>query len=789
MSLITLSSKSKDDIIQQAPFNFKNHFAQPIIINPNSQVALLNFYHYRDDGYYRITSSNNIIAFAIGTSDQCGYHYARVVSNRYDSGSDLAVAITNALNTALVQQNYTFSVAFVAGNSQANPIVFDKFTISYDHVAAPNSKGGLWSRLENEPDNGLIIVNNDTDNNESTIQPKAGQLFTDPDSTAMMRRGELTHEGTYEVKGIAKLGNTFIISELTPCSFGLVRNSFSKLGNTNPVANFDQEFADLKIDVVTLAGGDHQIVVSSLQQRQGTTSIMSSNGKLQKERRKLTKNFINENFNNEDLMGFKISVISTNRSALVQLLKSTDGGVTYVEVPDDTGTNADGKKNVYTQTVGGTVFSGLIYNSQGVNDGSGGAAIQQRLNLIAPKYAPFIPFAGVDADRKVVTGATMDNALFRTQFATETQNFTMKCDHNAAGKLPAYSFAFVTESTQTVDGSVTSQNLNNNGLFKDPADTRGLTFKIHSDSSVAPTAGNLLGTLTLSSVTDQQGTKLLGSLSGYIGGQDLVVEFSTLPVITGEAWKLKTSGVFNHLLKDSQFTSLGLERNNNTSNHDESIHETQGELGVKVGVDLPASSTFLLNRIQQADLVTQQGKPDPTGAPSFLSGDLPSGTIGPTLGFKENVVHLLDTVLSLEGDAETTKISSDQNIHISIPELSGVKSFEGESNNTAKTIKVLPKNEFTSNDDTGSMTYSSNYEDYININNAEHLQLNELTVQVRNPDGTMAISLQPTTRATIKIREDPSVKEDKRFEMMASMISQRQDTGKDLVQGMKFVGS
>jgi len=786
MSLITLSSKSKDDIVQQAPFNFKNHFAQPIIIHPNSQVALLNFYHYRDDGYYRITSNNNIIAFSIGPSDQVGYHYARVASNRYENGSDLANAIAVALNEALVQQNYTFTVAFVLGNPLANPIVFDKFTISYANVAAPNSKGGSWSRLADEVGNELVIVNSDVDNNQSTIQPKVGQTA---DASAMMRRGVLTHEGTYRVTGIAKLGDTFDASDLTKCTFGLVRNSFSKLGNANPVANFDEEFADLRIDVRTNLGGEHIIEVSNLQQQQGTTNIMAENGKKQKLRRRLTKDYINANFNNEDLMGFEIRIVSTNRSAFVQLLKSTNGGTTYTLLPDDTGAlNSDGKRNVYSQTIGGVVYGGIIYNSAGIQDGQGGNPIESRLNMIAPKLAPFIPFSLLDEARGVVKGATMDNALFRSRFATETENFTMKCNHNSAGKLDAYSFALDIESAQTTDGLVTAQQLNGFGCFKDTADIRGLTFKVHASKTAAPDAENLIGTLTLSSVTNLQGTELLGTLTGVEVSDNFIVTFTTNPVVQTEAWKLSMSGVFNHSLRGSQFTSLGLEKNNDTSDHLEALHETQGELGVKVGADLPAPATFLLNRLNQNDMATVDGV-DPTGTPSFLRNDLPSGTIGPTIGFRQNYVPLLSTVTSLAGDAETTKIASDQNIHISIPELSGVKSFEGESNNTAKTIKVLPKNEFTSNDDTGSMTYSANYEDYIDINNADHLQLNELTVQVRNPDGTMAISLQPTTRATIKIRENPSVQENKRFEMMAKTISQRQDTGKDLVQGSKFVGS
>ena len=58
MSLISLSSNDKNHNTSQQPFNFKNCFSQPLVIKPNSQVALVNFYHFRDDSFYNITTQN-----------------------------------------------------------------------------------------------------------------------------------------------------------------------------------------------------------------------------------------------------------------------------------------------------------------------------------------------------------------------------------------------------------------------------------------------------------------------------------------------------------------------------------------------------------------------------------------------------------------------------------------------------------------------------------------------------------------------------------------------------------
>ena len=73
MSLISLSSKSisRNDTTQQAPFNFKNFFPQPIVIKPQSQVCLTTFYHFRTEGLYNINSNNDLIGFCFGDRQFC----------------------------------------------------------------------------------------------------------------------------------------------------------------------------------------------------------------------------------------------------------------------------------------------------------------------------------------------------------------------------------------------------------------------------------------------------------------------------------------------------------------------------------------------------------------------------------------------------------------------------------------------------------------------------------------------------------------------------------------------
>ena len=134
-------------------------------------------------------------------------------------------------------------------------------------------------------------------------------------------------------------------------------------------------------------------------------------------------------------------------------------------------------------------------------------------------------------------------------------------------------------------------------------------------------------------------------------------------------------------------------------------------------------------------------------------------------------------------DQETLIITKDTTLHIAIPELAGVKSYEGESSQTYKTIKIIPKSDFQQGAN-GSLSFTSNYQDFIDINNAQELQLSELTIQVREPDGRLATSLQPVSRATIKIQQNPKTTELNKMEIMLGrmerLMSQNQKSVPDV---------
>ena len=165
MSLISLSSADNNHNASQQPFNFKNNFNQPIVIKPNSQVCLVNFYHFRDDELYNITTDNNRIGFNFGDPTTNGRWYAYLRPSTY-TGNSLATELARALNEANIAfQNYTFSSTFTIGNRNANPPINDVFTITFASVTLPDTIGGSWTNFESVGNNTVTVDNTADDEN------------------------------------------------------------------------------------------------------------------------------------------------------------------------------------------------------------------------------------------------------------------------------------------------------------------------------------------------------------------------------------------------------------------------------------------------------------------------------------------------------------------------------------------------------------------------------------------------------------------------------------------------
>ena len=135
MSLVTLNSKD------QPAFDFSNHFPQPIRLPPNAQVCVQSFRHHRNNGSCLVIEDDNVLRFMIGgPGSNDALRTARIAVGQY-TGTEMAAAITVALNEATHQQTFQWLVTYVA----ATATDYDKFHIAATQVvAAPGSEGGKW---------------------------------------------------------------------------------------------------------------------------------------------------------------------------------------------------------------------------------------------------------------------------------------------------------------------------------------------------------------------------------------------------------------------------------------------------------------------------------------------------------------------------------------------------------------------------------------------------------------------------------------------------------------------
>jgi len=798
MSLINLASKSRNETIEQPPFNFKNHFPQPILIKPNSQVCLNHFYHFRDDGYYRITPANNVIAFMISNfRNISGYRYAKVDDGRYE-GDELATAIQSAMNKAILQENYTWSCVFTKGNPNANPVTEDLFNISYANVPTPaQTKGGIWSQIVNgNSSEQMGIINNDTDNNNSVC----AHLGTGR-ASAILENGIRLHEGLARYLGFGLEGEgTSFTNAFKPhiSTCGLVRHTLSSPSNANPFVNFNPFQGDILVDIgINADDGQYKLVVSNLVQ-QGAGGISSPNGRRQEERRVIDAVDLDAMFDTTDRFGFEFlrtsATTRTGHDFVVRMLKSTDG-INYTAMADNVGGNnaLDGRPNIYSQTINGVAYTSLIYTTKGVPSGVGNNVIVNpntgkstaSTNRGVLVYAPFHPFLSLDQFSAYITGTDLHGQVATLQ--TEVENNT----NTGAVADSVYKMIIVNHSNNGYDYQLNillaettplagngSAQANGMVLKQNPDDP--LEFVVYLNDTVPILAATSIGTLTYDPFTFN-GIYQFSLTSGF-SLNPLGFEGSSVAVPKNSPVRISCSGKFNLLgNKPTLFNGEVLDMTKHANAiHDEELHvdNSDATAGVALGADLPLASTLLVGRLTQDDI------DDNDQNPARLNGNTRGGSIGSTIGYGENVLQNDNTTFNFNGNIAPIKLAGDDTLHISIPELTGVKSMEGENENVGKTIKVIPKSVFSKSDDNSALTYDANYEDWIDINNAETLYLNELSLQVRKPDMTLATSLQPTTRASIKIREDPTKQAERQqaemLERMSEMVTQRQNTNNEL---------
>lgn len=740
MSLVSLQSKTN----QGQPYLYTTHFPQPIELKPHSQVCVLKFLHYRSTTGYSVQASNDTLKFLLGDTRFDAIRTVILDEGDY-TGDQLASELQTKLNGAKQQFNYDFTVDFTQADPTISPPTTDSFQISYTSVTLPVDPSGGIYRATRSTDF-VTGTGYDTSTLATYSTLVDGLDETDGLNSLVATRGAVTSLGEYVLEGITfddvAWDGTDVIPSFSDYAFGVIRDSLSKFNTGNPNLDFTYrhgqsgvKFDGFGFEFFTVTGkdgaklGDTDYVTYKKCRRFGTSTIAeigNDNNELAKIKFKFVFTFIAD--------GDTATPVTKQEGHkfICQLLTSLDGGITYTEVPDDAfGNDAQGNSYVKTSTIGGISYEGIVWISDDpeLNDLENGQTLAT-INILQTKLAPFRPFiqnygtdTGVFLQFDLSTGLTWTGGTIVPYAGTHTS---------------VYDFTIN-------DGVVT-------GYLSKGATP--LEWNVSSTDTETPTAN---GTAVLDLTTDP---KEIVWTKGDLTVSTLTTT-STIGTLEG-AVTMKIGGIFN--TADNP-VSVSLRQSDDDIKAHKTFYDDKNKFfnvagspsGTLVGADLEKQSSLLLGDLTDKDKQTYKD------APLFLDTSSTGGTMKQTLGSSKSVIVNTASVggVIFTSDTKPTKSSRDTTLHISIPELSGVKSYEGGFNSIGKSISQIPREEITQIEDNGTLVYISPFENWIDINNTSELKLNSFTSEIRLPDGSLADDLERTTTLQIKFREDPEKKREK----------------------------
>ena len=841
MSLVSLSSESSViSNFTQPSFNFKNFFPQPLLLKPHSQVCLssITFSGFSGEDYNIVGSldptlitGNNKLLFGFGDTEFTSDYDVAVLRVGVYDGTALAVEIARAMNEANRLKHFVFSVNFTGGNPQSNPITVDSFSISYTEGIEAVYGPGDWTRSRTVPNANVTFSN--FGNHSTTFPEQATKIqIADVPVPAPGSDDENTAVGFSWTKGLAQYvpidehgggsahftvfsdGNGDLYDsapQIASQTCGVLRPSFigrallGSIGDIDTDMLFSAGAGDIIINTHYNNTADKNTLSIIMSQPKAKFPIWNaaSNGTPSKAMRIVDLTNIIET--KQDVLLVKVTPFYPTCDYIVQLYRSRDRGETYTILPNGTGgnnTGTDTEPKIYTEDMGNefSPFEGCVYTTRGI---ANNIADTQFINAYDPSTVTMIPFVRFPREAEF-SGENQNiiKSLDLTSDLTDTPcESTLSLN---AGTLPprvadnVYTIQFDYDPLNGYEGTigitdpendplnpsgVPSTEINGKAFARDTTQKGFTNWLIYTDNSVPIATATHIGTMVLDPATRvltisgffNSGESFVGPIDGGGVGQPTTVVEPYYCV--AQSMENVDDSVMYRLRNDFKIGELS--KNAYSLVYDTLPTNRYQAATVNLDYTIDNASRFITGQVTQND-VSLIGD----GANRRLQvGPGRVGTVQESLGFKNTSYELASGSTTLNTDTKPLKDLpiGEKQIHISIPELSNVKSLEGESSQRYKTIKVLPKTVFTESEEDSVVSYAANYEDWIDINNTNEQQINELTIQLRNADGKLAKFVDGTTRTTIKFREDPEKKQERMFDMLARKITQSQNPGQEIL--------
>jgi hypothetical protein len=765
MSLITLNSNG------QLPYFYSTHFPQPIKIEPFSQVCLLKFLHFRDGSVFNITSSNNLLMYFLGNTDFDAIRIARLTPGQY-TGPDLATEIARAMNDVCQQQHYNFTCTHTAEDDTTSPPTPESFSISFASLPQPTEASLAFVDAQLQQTN---YTYNQAVNNTFIRRNPGG--FTEFNSL-ISNQGILTHLGQYTADNIGfdmSLHNSsdkdanenFGFNLMT---IGIVRNELSDLNNENEFLKFNKDIQDVYCEFDS--DGIHFGTVDI----KGNTKPGTADYAKRRECRLIPNSALKgliTNVGGKDIndmpnirLRVVLNIVGISRRAVCQLQVSYDMGATYADLGGtDLGNDPQGNAYVANFTDGaGNAFTSSVWvsDNNNFNDENADGVNQSKQNVITTKKAPLkatffqqdiyepygLPdFVAGGLNFSTDANSTTPNALTTFTNYTGDHGYNFRVDIDGG---PTYYLM----SNRVIPGA-TAQNKNNINLFRasttdvayTDAGTTNATYDFENETLTIEDGGNNeeisednAADLDINPINDIQVSDANIVVNGIQNPNNRPL--TNMNVADGSPFDEETELALKH------FADFGTEHN-------------VGAETITAGADLGRACGLFLRQLNNADVAAN------SGAPANLKQGQTSGTLGSTIGSDKNfILTASSTGANIFSSGQSVqKVAKDSIIKVSVPEFSGLKSFQGidqgagqNLSGEGKDLAVLPKEEFKQLGESvqNSLVYVSPFENWLDINNGQELYLNQLTVEVRQPEGNFAEDLRPDSIAQLKIRKDPN---------------------------------